>query len=353
MLGDDGETTNGEHPGVSDMIRYGISLGRAARPSSDSPNLFSMDGGAESPLAPDVLESKRWRSLSDQVHTAGGLLLLAAPSQIPYLNALLAQLDGVLLVGEAAPNTPARVLGEVRTAATMRTPALQARAIPQPATSGGSWRWISAAVVGIAALLAVPQVREPLMRMAGLEGAPSVAAPAASQTLDALPPTPPPVTSDAAWSTELRFLNSRVDAQSAIAALVDSFPAATFAEVRTAADSTTWYRVLLGAFADSLSAETFLSSLRTRGTVPGLSGSVTHVPFALLVDSASDNALARVRVAALQGRGQPAYALRDALNVWHVYVGAFAESGDAARLKLQLDSLNIQSALVIRAGSTS
>ena len=59
-----------------------------------------------------------------------------------------------------------------------------------------------------------------------------------------------------------------------------------------------------------------------------------------------------MRVAAYRGRGIPAYLLRDSSLVWHVYAGAFSTEGDARLLKQQLDSLNIQSALVMRAGST-
>lgn len=353
LLGDDAVVTPDDGVGVSDMVRYGISLGRASRPSGESPNLFHVDGGTESPLAEDVLSSPRWRSLSAQVHAAGGLLLLAAPSRVPTLPALLVQLDGVIVVGDATPDTPVPVLGTVATAATMRTPQVSPRAVtPRPQPRRSPWPWAALAVAAVAGLLAVPQIRGPIFRAMGLEPR-NEAAPTVDSSLGQLPETPPRLTSDAAWSTELRFLNSLVDAQAAVLALVDSFPAATFADVRTDADSTTWYRVLLGAFSDSISAENFLVSLRTSGAIPGSAGTVTHVPFALLVDSASDNAMARLRVTGYQGRGLPAYSLRDSSGVWHVYVGAFSQGADADRFKLKLDSLNIQSVLVVRTGSTS
>ena len=349
----DGSSGDDEGPGVSDMIRFGISLGKAARQDPESPNLFVIGEGAESPLAPDVLGSPRWRSLSEQVHQAGGLLLLSVPSHVPQLGSLIGQLDGVVLVGDAEWVSEARVLGEVRNAATMRTPV----AVPRKVETAAPPRRKALRVAGIAvaagvALLAIPQVRTPLLERLNL-GAAADTATASPPSLDVLPAVPPRATSNAAWSTEIRFLNSRTDAEAAVTALLDSFPAATFAEIHPAADSASWYRVLLGAFSDSLSAESFLASLRTRGTVPAGGGSVTHVPFALLVDSASDNAMARLRVSGYQGRGLPAYALRDSATTWHIYVGAFPEAADANRLKTQLDSLNIQSALVVRAGSTS
>lgn len=338
-------------PGLTDMVRFGVSLGRAARQSPASPNLFTIGQGAEDPLAPEILGDRRWFSLSEQVHRAGALLLLSAPTGAAGLEALAVQLDGVLLVGDAAPPAGSRVLGEVQTAATMRTPAIPMRAQAEPVEARRRGWLVAALAALVMAPLAFPAVRARL----GLGPDPiaasldSVAAP----PLDVLPPIAPRITSDAAWSTELRFLNAREDAQALVSALGDSLPVPTWAPVRMATDSAAWYRVLLGAFPDSLGAENFLAALRTRGMVPAAGGAVTHVPFALVVDSAFDDAMARVRIAGYRGRGLPAYALRDSSRVWRIYVGAFTEGAEADRMKLDLNSLNIQSALVVRVGSTS
>lgn len=350
LTGDDSD--QGEvGPGVSDMIRFGVSLGRAAAPSSESPNLFTISGGAETPLAEDVLGSPRWSSLSEQMHRGNALLLLAVPAHAPSLVSCLAQLDGALLVADADAPPGANVLGEVRTAATMRTPSLPTRT-PPAGTPPRSRRglWVIAALA--LATLAFPQVR---LRISGWLGrAPveaSATAPAPSPATDPLA-VAPRLTSDAAWSAEVRYVNSRPDAAELVSTIADSLPAATFADVRSPGDSVTWYRVVVGAFGDSIAAENFLESLRTRGTVQAGAGQVWHTPFALLVDSASDNTMARVRVAGYQGRGLPAYALRDTSSVWRIYVGAFGDAADASRFKASLDSSNIQSTLAIRVGSS-
>ncbi len=350
LLPAEGEGSDDDRPGLSDMVRYGVSLGRAAVPSPESPNLFLLPPGAEGAFAPDVLASRRWFSLSEQVHTVGGLLLFSTPAAVPEIGSLLSQLDGVLTVGEVSAPAGTRVLGEVQTGATLRTPTAAlapASAPPRPSTM----RWLLVAAAGVAAALALPSVR----RVIGLERNPieaaidSVAPPVASA-----PDEPPArVTSDAAWSAELRFLNSLSDAQALVASLGDSLPAPTFAPVRMPGDSATWFRVLLGAFSDSLSAENFLAALRTRGLAPATGGTVTHAPFALLVDSAVDNTMARVKVAGYHGRALPAYALRDSSGTWRIYVGAFGSGADASPVQRGLDSLNIQSTLVVRVGSTS
>lgn len=340
-----------DQPGISDMVRYGVSLGRAAVASAESPNLYHLHPGAEGAFAPDVLSSRRWFSLSEQVHKAGALLLVSAPAGIPELSSLLTQLDGALTVGEATIPPGVKRLGEVHTGATLRTASLASVTPEAPPRPNSLMRWGIVAAAGLALLLAVPQVRARL----GLGPDPMQAALDSLQAPPtiSLPDVAPRVTSDAAWVAELRFLNSRSDAQALVTTLGDSLPGATYAPVKMPGDSATWYHVLLGAFSDSLSAENFLAALRTRGVVPSAGGGVTHTPFALLVDSALDNAMARVKVAGYHGRQLPAYALRDSAAVWRIYVGAFAAGADAASFKHDLDSLNIQSTLVVRVGSTS
>jgi hypothetical protein len=356
LLGDDAPLAGDDRPGVSDMVRYGVSLSRAAR-SDETRNVYLIDGGAESPLAEDVLSSARWKALSEQVHRAGSLLLLAVPARVPGVESLLVQLDGVLLVGDVeAPPANVRVLGEVRTAATMRTPALATRSVPPGSRRrlGAWWPALAGAAGLLLVVLAVPTIRQ---RVASLISSPPATAAdsvmESAGSLATLPPVAPRVTSDAAWSVELFFTNSESDALGRAQQLADTLPAATFAEMESLADSATWFRVMGGAFADSISAENYLAVLRSRGTIPPTAGGAIHTPYALLVDSTRETAMARVQVAGYYGRGLPAYALRDSVGWWRVYVGAFSQGAGAMRLQQRLDSLNIQSALAVRAGSPS
>lgn len=341
-------------PGVSDMVQFGVSLGRAARPRPESPNLFVVPGGAESPLTEGILTDRWWSVLVGQVRRAEALLLVAAPSMVPGIREMTAQLDGTVLVGDAAPPTPfLPVLAEVRVASTLRphsTPTATERQAP-PEPRGSRWPLI-AGVAALLAAVAAGAVTAPRWRpLLGLGGA------EAEVAAGELPPIPPegagiPVGSDAAFSVELLFTNSSEDAVAYLAPVADTLPAATFSIVTMGDSSDAWYRLIAGAFPDSGSAERYLRQLREEGRLATGAGTIARTPFALLLDSASSDVLAQVRVAAYRGRGIPAYVLRDAAMVWRVYAGAFPSEGDAQPLKQYLDGLNIQSALVTRAGST-
>jgi hypothetical protein len=113
-----------------------------------------------------------------------------------------------------------------------------------------------------------------------------------------------------------------------------------------------WYRVVSGAFADSLSAAAFLASRRESGSVAPESGMVTRTPFALLLDSTSDASFANVQLNAYRARGIPAYSLRNPVGPWRIYAGAFSIDTLAAPLQERLQSFNISSVLAVREGSS-
>lgn len=358
LLGGDhrlGPAVGDDEPfGVSDMVNFGVSLGKTAQPLEGVPNLFLVSGGAESPLNEAILTDRWWEVVVDQVRRADALLLIAAPSMVPGMREMVSHLDGVLLVGEAAAPTPfVTVLGEVRAASTLRSPitptgSARPRIVHQRRSR---WPMIAGGVAVVAALLAVitaPQWR-PLFGLGAANGSPTGALPPVPPPL---PPEIAPVRSDAAYSVELLFTNSNEDALRYLSPSADSLPAATFSIVSRGPDSDHWYRLVAGAFPDSASAAAYLGRLRGGGRLPTGEGTIARTPFALLLDSASSDAIAQVRVSAYRGRGIPAYVLLDSTQMWRVYAGAFPTQDDARLLKQQLDSLNIQSVLVTRAGST-
>lgn len=366
LLGDgQGVTPPGpdqESPGVSDMVHFGVSLAHAARPRPESPNLFVIPGGAESPLSQEILTNRWWGVVAEQARRANALLLVAVPSMVPGIESLVRRLDGVLLVGEAhSPLPQVRVLAEVRAAAAMRTPATPIRtvavALAPKAPPSHPWRVPMGLAVGalvvtlvVALVLGAPRWMERL----GIGGGTPGQMVADTQLPPIPPPLPPsaPAGSEASYSVELLFTNSSQDALDYLLQSADSLPAATFSTVAVGAEAEPWYRLMTGAFPDSLAADAFLAELRQRGRLATGAGAIARTPFALLLDSATSEAVARVRVAAYREQGIPAYVLRDAAQVWRVYAGAFPTELEAQLHKRQLDSQNIQSALVVRAGST-
>lgn len=154
-----------DSPGVSDMVHYGISLGRTARPQSGTPNLFIVPGGAESPLSEAVLTDRWWDVIIEQVRRSNALLLIAAPSMVPGMREMVSHLNGVLLVGEAVAPTPfIPVLAEVRAAATVRTqitPPGTARSVER---SPQRRRWPLAVAVSAIALATVAALTAPRWR---------------------------------------------------------------------------------------------------------------------------------------------------------------------------------------------
>ncbi|MEO7966847.1 MAG: hypothetical protein ABIT38_23355, partial [Gemmatimonadaceae bacterium] len=224
--------------GVSDMVNFGVSLGRAARAVPGMPNLYVVLGGAESPLTDEILGAPWWSALFDQVKRSGALLLLAAPSIVPSIDRLVARSDGVILVGDAVAGERelgVPLLGEVRAPTALRLPAAQpksAAASRATVDAPSSKRWIWAALVlallGGGAVFVVPRWSEVVALLTGgrkeatpippplpTSAAPAVAAPTAATS------------GTADYGVQFLYLNSAQEANAILARNADSLPAAT------------------------------------------------------------------------------------------------------------------------------
>ncbi|MEP7347651.1 MAG: SPOR domain-containing protein, partial [Gemmatimonadaceae bacterium] len=112
-----------------------------------------------------------------------------------------------------------------------------------------------------------------------------------------------------------------------------------------------WYRVVVGAFPDSASAESTLVAWRVRGAIRANFGSAIQTPRALLVADSITETEAGARVTELRSRNVPAYALRVVPGWARVYVGTFDSDSAARTVLATLDSLNLRATLVPRVGS--
>ena len=353
--------------GVSDAARYGVSLGRVARPVPNADSLFVVSGGTESPQADDVMADHMWTSWSDQCRRAGALLVVAAPADLHDVGKAIDQLDGLVMIGEAAvPTTHAPVIGRVPTS---RRPVLadapprainptEKEAIDQ-VTPGPARRVMLGTVIALAIAGAVgglwwmngrihrSTVESGVAPIASgdpivLPGDPSVGASAAGATSLAAGAVP--------WSVEIASVNTINGAMARVRQALDSFPAPTFAATQPGGGAV-WYRLTAGAFTTSEAADSLLAALRARGAVEPAAGRVVQTPFAWLLEEGVLDEQLPVRLFGWRQQGLPAYALVDQNGTTRIYFGAFENEAEARLLTPVLDSLNLYATLATRIGS--
>ncbi len=110
------------------------------------------------------------------------------------------------------------------------------------------------------------------------------------------------------------------------------------------------YRVLAGAFRDSVEAAGLLDHLRSHGQLSESSGTVVWVPLAYLIERDVAAGAAAARVAAYAARGLPVYALRQADGRAWLYAGAFAVASDTTLLAAALRRAGVRATLAYRMG---
>lgn len=361
MFGDD------DPHGVSDAARYGVSLGRVARPVPNADGLFTIPGGAESPQADDVLSDHLWGSWSEQCRRAGALLVVAAPADLPAVGKAIDQLDGLVMIGDAAvPTTHAPVIGRVPTRRrravvdvpprSMTPEEKEAVRIATPNTSRRVLMW-SAGALTVAGVLAAAWWANSLLNRPTPQA--QVAASEPAQTI-VMPGDP--VTSAASntvgtaagavpWTVEIASVNTLNGAMARVRQVLDSVPAPTFAATHPGGGNATWYRLLAGAFATREEADSFLAALRARGALGPAAGRVVQAPLAWLLEEGVTDDQLPVRLFGWRQQGLPAYALMDPSGTTRIYFGAFENEAEARLLTPVLDSLNLYATLVTRIGS--
>ncbi|HEX6314589.1 MAG TPA: SPOR domain-containing protein [Gemmatimonadaceae bacterium] len=363
MFGDD------DTHGVSDAARYGVSLNRIARSVPNADSLFVVPGGTESPLADDVLTDQLWGSWSDQCRRAGALLVVAAPADLPAVGKTIDQLDGLVMIGDAAaPPTQAPLIGRVPGSRRRATPVVaqpenavaEAPAAAAPAESKPNVPRL--ALIGGIGAASAALLFAGLWWTNGYLQNPSRSNPAsviASRSI-VMPGDPPPGETRAAagtvmaaaaqWSVEIASVNSLNGAMARVRQALDSMPVPTFAATQPSGGAI-WYRLLAGAYVSSREADSLLAALRARGVVAPAAGRVVQAPLAWLLEEGVLDEHVPARLFGWRQQGLPAYALIDPNGTTRIYFGAFERETDARLLAPVLDSLNLYATLVTRIGS--
>ena len=353
--------------GVSDAARYGMSLGSIARPVPNADSLFVVSGGAETPQADDVMSDHLWGSWSDQCRRAGALLVVAAPADLHDVGKAIDQLDGLVMIGDAAvPTTNAPLIGRVP--AIRRQSPAKSQGVPAvtPAqkeiarvTSPAPGRrlllrtvialGIAGAVAGLWWANGLRQGREAASPPAG--SVQPIVMPGDPVTIAAATAAPVAASSGVPWSVEVASVNTLNGAMARVRQALDSLPVPTFAATHSGGGSVVWYRLLTGAFTTREGADSLLAALRARGALGPAAGRVVQAPLAWLLEEGVTEDQLPVRLFGWRQQGLPAYALIDRNGTSRIYFGAFENEAEARLLTPVLDSLNLYATLATRIGS--
>lgn len=368
--------------GVVDSFTYGVSLNKIAHLVPGTSQLFLLPTGTEPPDYEELLPNPRWRRLASGFREVGALLIIAAPALAPQLAALLESTDGAVLVGDRSLGAipPSQVIATVRGNEPTAAPAVAGNSDvqrPRPRRS----RALSAAVAGLLLTLALAggalwlayrplaQSYAPLWLRRRLSHTTSGASPnpgvalsradsdqrldtavVPSGTVSDIPTLANPGdTADAApFAVELMAANTEAGAILKLQQDGRLLPAATFGQ--TLIQGASWYKVFSGAFSNAAQADSLLLLLRQRHVLDSLSGTVTRVPYAFLIDSAVDPASVPSRLAAYANHDPPVYALRQSNGTARLYAGAFESVDQAATFADSLRSAGMKAVLVYRKG---
>jgi len=394
--------------GLMDAFFQGVSLKMVAQPADSAHNLLLLPSGTPPIDHEGILASPRWHRLSTGFRDAGALLLVIAQPRAPGLESLLANLDGVVLVGDVEPPPATITLAQARVEtmepadATPLPPsdaefeeafaapreAGRERAAPAAARPRSSEMletvrpvgarplpfWLG---IGTAALVAIVFATWAVSRFApGPGGSARIAAAdsAAGQTVssaDMAPETTPSRRADSAGVMPAASTTIANPADSAAAAafgvamveasgvgaanarieqdLERGLVAVTYAPERGAPAGGPLL-VIAGAYTTRATADSLLRALRAHGVLRRGQGHVVSAPLALLVQENVSRDQLSFFTNAYHLKGLPVYGLLQANGSVNLYAGAFETIDQAQPLSATFRSNGEQPRLAYRIG---
>jgi hypothetical protein len=347
--------------GISDSFAFGTSFARIAREVEGAKNLCVMPSGTESAATEAIVSSSRWGRFASGFANADELLLLVVDSSVPGIDKLVAQVDGVVLVGlqklDAAP--AANILAKIPHPAPTALPRIDLT----PRREAWSRERMALAAAGI---LALGIAGGAIVGSSAGSGTASESVPAAEPEFisadSAFTPAPPAVrpinTADsaiaAAYSVEILAANTSEGANFIIQTNGLVMPAVTISLVPIGDTEAAWYKVYSGAYEDSTQAQQLLATLREQHIVPETEGSIVRTPLALLLDSIPSQAGIRSRVREkiqeLNSKEVRAYGLIQKDGSARIYAGAFENPEESSLAATALRVLGLTPVLAYRTG---
>jgi hypothetical protein len=352
-----------EWHGVYDNFTFGTSLKKITRQVARDSNLNVMLGGTESAATEEIIGSDRWQRIASQFARADEMLILVTETMAPALALLSAQVDGVVLVGNAriprAPevNVIARIPlpSSVATAKVVEVSAPQIPELPQWRRPGVIIAAGSLAVLLIAVVLLLRGGSDSAERNAIPAGADSATDSGSAARPTALTPANPGDSASATqFGVEILAANTSEGANFELQRHGAMMPAATISVVPVGETEAIWYKVYAGAYRDSAEADRLLQSLRRRGVLADSTGVVARTPLALRVDSVPAQggiaARAREKVQSYATRGLAIYALMQQDGSARLYSGAFTSPSQSSLAATALRVAGLTPILEYRTG---
>lgn len=394
-----GDLTGGTGPlrvpgamGLAECVRDGRPISEIARPLADDDRTFLLPAGDAAGDPIQIFTSPRWPRLIAGFREMDALLLLVATVDAPRLDALIAEVDGVVavdlpvaltrgfpLLGTAdrpedeLPPIPRGMpdLGTAQGVGAARDGASGRAGAPPRRTGRRLGRRIALALVlsGLATVAALNIAkRRAATADPGQTEPADVAEVAATGAAAPEDERDAPVRADtitlgavvnpgdsaraATFAIELVAANTSSGANSALTTRGLRLPAPTLAPVPLGSDGRPWFRALTGAWRDRAEAEAFLADLRDRGLVRPTVGRVLRAPYALQLARGVPPEDVPAALAGWAERGVPAYALLQDDGRARIYVGAFETSGQSALLAASLRDLGVAPVVAFRTGRT-
>lgn len=364
--------------GLADVFEYGVSISKVAFQVAGESQLFLMPSGVFMSDQAAIMANRRWTRLANGFREEKALLIVAAPAAAPDVEALVLQLDAAVIVGATAPaRLPvSRIVATIRPDAPVvierRAPGTAPPRGKKYVVRGRRSLWRLGASVGIATTAVFVAVgfwlaTRPFARS---EWAPlwlrgdtsrvefTGVGPAAdsARRADSISQiekarglfTAEDSASVAPYALSLVTHNTQAGALLELRRNGATLPAGTFTPVLIR--ETPWFRVVAGAYPDSASAAALLDTLRARGMSDAGRVVIDRFPYALQVQRDVPDSEVGTRVAALQARGLPVYALLQSNGTARIYAGAFKAPEEAELLIEAMRAAGITTSLVYRTG---
>jgi hypothetical protein len=364
--------------GIAEMFEHGVSLEKITRKIEGEKNLFVLPTGAFVTDESAMLTNRRWSALAAGFRDEKALLVVVASVESLDVEALVVQLDGAVIVGGTLPpRLPvSRVVGRVvgpkrRTERRSRRMAAPSRYVIKRGNRS-LWRIggmvgvaLTAVIVAVGFWLASRPYAENDWAPAWLQGRGADAKRAVAflpgmDSSGALPDsglaiaphfgmlTAKDSSAAAPYAIRLISFNTQAGALLELQRNGATLRAGTFTPVLIR--ESPWFRVVAGAYPDSVSAAALLDTLRERGLSDAGRAVIDRYPYALLVERDVPDSAVASRVSVYQTRGLPVYALLQSDGTARLFAGAFKEPEEASLLSDAMRASGVRTSVVYRTG---